>query len=218
MIKTSDRPCTRREAIQWSMALFAANLVVSASTDAHNSTYPAPKRESRGAEGSYFSADELALLGEVAETIVPTSDTPGAKDANVHNFIDHLMAQWALPETQKQIRTVLSGIEADANHRFSKRFVTLTAEQKLEIIVAIDSAAFPPMGASGQESENHPFARFKGLVLLGYYHSEIGATQELQFQLVPGRYDACVALADIGRARVENDLWESLIYGRMITL
>jgi hypothetical protein len=44
------------------------------------------------------------------------------------------------------------------------------------------------------------YAKFKHLVLLGYYHSEVGATQELRFELVPGAWRPCVPFTEIGRA------------------
>jgi hypothetical protein len=44
------------------------------------------------------------------------------------------------------------------------------------------------------------YRTFKYLVLVGYYQSEVGATQELRFELVPGAWRSCVPLSEIGRA------------------
>ena len=44
------------------------------------------------------------------------------------------------------------------------------------------------------------YGKFKYLVLLGYYQSEVGATQELRYELVPGAWRACLPLAEVGRA------------------
>jgi hypothetical protein len=127
------------------------------------------------------------------------------------------MTHWALPETQAQCRAVLRDIQASAKGRFGVRFLELKPEQQLELILAMDAAAFQGNTSPGQEQKVNPFTRFKGLIFFGYYHSEIGATRELQFQLVPGRYEPCLALSDIGRARVEGDVWESFGYQQLLT-
>jgi hypothetical protein len=216
--RSEDRPPTRREALQWSLGALGAGLILGAGSQGLTSTPEPAHPERRAARGVFFGAEELALLGEVAEIMIPATDTPGARAANVHGFLDHLMAEWALPQTQAQMRALLGEIDVVAKARFGVRFLSLEPEQKFQLISALDAAAFAPEPpAPGQIQRTHAFARFKGLIFLGYYHSEIGATQELQFQLVPGRYEPCVALSEIGKARVENDIWESLGYQQLLT-
>jgi hypothetical protein len=64
------------------------------------------------------------------------------------------------------------------------------------VLEALDREAF-----AGRADPLKPsfFRTFKELTLVGYYTSEIGATRELHHAPVPGRYDGCVPLAQVGR-------------------
>jgi hypothetical protein len=153
-------------------------------------------------KGLFFNAEEMVQLAEVVEIIIPTTDTPGARSANVHGFIDAMMAEWAVPKTQASFRALLGEIDSAAKQRFGSGFMDLSPKQRLEVVSAMDAAAFSHRGGEGKRV--HPFARLKELVFVGYYQSEIGATQELQFKLVPGRYEACVPLSNIGHAWADD--------------
>ena len=45
--------------------------------------------------GRFFTADELRVVAEFSEIVIPRTDTPGAKDAGVPEALDGLMANWA---------------------------------------------------------------------------------------------------------------------------
>ena len=212
MSKNTSQHITRRQGIQLSLGMLGAVLMTDGHSESRASTELLVPNVDRNAKSRFFSVEELALLGEVVETIIPTTDTPGARAAGVHGFLDQLMADWALPETQAEFRTLLREIDASAKARFGLHFLDLKPEQQFKTISSIDEAAYilgdahsPYLPARDQRA--HPFARFKGLIFLGYYHSETGATRELQFELVPGRYECCSALSSIERPWV-GDIWE----------
>lgn len=62
----------------------------------------------------------------------------------------------------------------------------------------------PPMAAAAvvhSRPGRQPFFRtIKELTLLGYYTSQVGATRELKYAQVPGRFDGCIPFASVGRA------------------
>lgn len=145
-----------------------------------------------GAPGRFFDAEHMTLLREVVDTIIPETDTPGAAGVGAHGFIDAMMVDWASAETQAQITGVLDAIEARAQAEHAAGFATLAPERKLAVMRAYDVEHI--------HAEDRSYARFKELTLLGYYHSEIGATQELRYELVPGDWRACIPFAEIGRA------------------
>jgi len=87
---------------------------------------------------------------------------------------------------------VLEGIERQAWHRFSRSFLELPAAQRLEVVSTVDEDLITRQDAG--------WRKFKGLVLVGYYQSEIGATQELRYELVPGAWRSCLPLTEVGRA------------------
>ena len=141
----------------------------------------------------FYTAEELALVGFLADGIIPRTDTPGAIDAGVPGYMDHLYLTWASAATQGAHRAQLSAIR-DALGRFGA--TGQGDEQRLTALKALDAAAFG-------EGYNTPgmgdYRAVKSLIATVYYLSEPGATQELQYELVPGRWIASAPIAEIGR-------------------
>ncbi len=139
-----------------------------------------------------LSVSEAQVLALTCEAIIPTTDTAGAIAAGVPQFIDRTLADWCEPAEAEGLRKVLARIEADARKRHGKDFASLTPGQRTEVLMAIEA------GVAGQPGQ--PFARLKELVTAGYFTSEIGATQALRYDPIPGAYRGCVPLSEIGRA------------------
>lgn len=139
-----------------------------------------------------LSVSEAEVLALACETIIPTTDTPGAIAAGVPQFIDRTLADWCEPAEATSLRNVLARIDADARKRHGKGFGALTPGQRTEVLTAIDA------GMAGQPGQ--PFARLKELATAGYFTSEIGATKTLRYDPIPGAYRGCVPLSEIGRA------------------
>jgi gluconate 2-dehydrogenase gamma chain len=142
--------------------------------------------------GPALSGDQFALLEQVAEVIIPTTDTPGAIGAGVPEFIRDLLVNWGNEQSRAEISGVLDAIEQRTWEKHGARFIELLDSQRLELMRAYDE-----QGVAGHDPA---YRKFKQMVLLGYYHSEIGATQELRFELVPGTWRSCLPLNEIGRA------------------
>lgn len=142
--------------------------------------------------GPVFSPDQLALLEQVTGTMIPVTDTPGAIEAGVPAFIQQMLCDWGTATTRHNFIAVLERIEKHAWNRYGGAFVTLPGERRLDIMREVD--------AEGITRQDPAYSRFKWLVLAGYYQSELGATQELRYELVPGAWRACLPLAEVGRA------------------
>jgi gluconate 2-dehydrogenase gamma chain len=144
------------------------------------------------ADGPVFSAEQFALLEQVSDVIIPATDTPGALDAGVAEFIRQMLMDWASLETRAQVIAVLESIDKRAWDKFGGGFRELPAERRLEVMRAVDDEAV--------SREDVGYGKFKWLVLAGYYQSEVGATRELRFELVPGAWRSCLPLSEVGRA------------------
>ncbi|GGD13442.1 gluconate 2-dehydrogenase subunit 3 family protein [Aquisalinus flavus] len=142
--------------------------------------------------GRYFTGVRMTRLKVIVDTIIPDTDTPGAVAAGVHTFIDQMMADWAEPDTRDQFDKVIDEIDERAVAAHGDRLTRLPQEQRFAVIRDYDAEKL------GQR--NWPYRRFKDLVLVGYYHSQIGATEELQYELIPGEWKACLPLAEVGSA------------------
>ncbi|NIJ54841.1 gluconate 2-dehydrogenase subunit 3 family protein [Dyadobacter arcticus] len=117
------------------------------------------------------------LLADVADTIIPTTSTPGAKAAGAEKFILRVIKDCYPLAEQKTFFTGLEKIDALSKEIYSKGFSALDAVQKTEIIkkTTISDKPF--------------FLQVKGLTVTGYFTSEIGATQALDYLPTPGRFD-----------------------------
>ncbi len=116
-------------------------------------------------------------LEEVVEAILPQTDTPGARAARVHVFVD-LAARDCLAPTERQ--ALVAGLD-----RLGADFPGLAPIEKQRRLEAMDKAAF---------------AVLKDLTLLGFFTSEIGCTQALAYEAVPGAYRGCLDLKPGQRA------------------
>lgn len=145
-----------------------------------------------GAEGPALSSEQFALLEQVSETMLPHTDTAGAMAAGVPVFIRRMLSEWGSVSTRADIAQVLEAIQQQAWSRFGMDFLEMPAERRLAVMKEFDAVRIA--------SHDDPYRKFKWLVLLGYYHSETGATRELRFELVPGAWRACLPLTEVGRA------------------
>ena len=143
-------------------------------------------------DGPPLTADQFALLEQVTEVIIPATDTPGAIAAGVPEFIRGMLAEWGSKATRAEIVAVLEAIEKATWTKYGAAFLELLPQRRLAVMTEFDAGRI-----AGQDPA---YRKFKWLVLLGYYHSEIGATHELRFELVPGAWRACLPLTEVGRA------------------
>jgi hypothetical protein len=150
-----------------------------------------------------LSNEQGAQVATIAEHILPTTDTPGARGAGVHRFIDKMLAEYYSPDERTAFLAGLADVDKRAKDTTGKTFLNLSVSQQREVLAALDAEAYhqEPAHASYARPKRQPFFRtMKELTLLGYYTSQSGATQELKYAPIPGRFDGCVPLATIGRA------------------
>ena len=147
---------------------------------------------SRAGEGPVLSSEQFGRLEQVADVMIPATDTPGAIAAGVPAFLRRLLTDWASDRTRADVLGVLESIERQAWSKFGAAFVELPAPRRTEVVRIVDAESIAARDAA--------YSRFKYLVLVGYYQSEIGATQELRYELVPGAWRSCLPLTEVGRA------------------
>ena len=117
---------------------------------------------------------QLEQVAVIADEIIPRTDTPGARDAGVHRFVDTMLAEYyTAPERDRFI----AGLDATG--------------RATDLRAALEQL--------DRDSRDPFFRMMKELTILGYYTSQPGATKELRYVQVPGRYDGCVPFAENGR-------------------
>ncbi|MDF1861195.1 MAG: gluconate 2-dehydrogenase subunit 3 family protein [Verrucomicrobiales bacterium] len=118
-----------------------------------------------------------ALLAEVADVIIPTTDTPGAKAAGAEQFIIRVLRDCYELKDQETFYTGLAKIDEASQKAHGKAFVDLSPEQKIEIMT------------DATKTNKAFFKQMKQFTQVGYFTSEIGATQALEYLPVPGKFE-----------------------------
>jgi hypothetical protein len=175
---------TRREALS-SVALLLGGTIIGA-----EAFLSGCKNADTGAVN--FSATDIALLDEVAETILPKTNTPGAKEAKTGAFMTLIVKDCYKPEEQKVFLDGMKKLEEASQKMHSKGFVESSAEQRKALLVSLDNEQKEFQKKKKPEELPHYFRMMKELSIWGFFTSEVGATQVLRYVAVPGRYDGCV--------------------------
>jgi len=113
-----------------------------------------------------LNREQQALVTEIAEIIIPETDTPGATSVKVPEFIDLILTEWASDDERSVFLAGLADIDARASALGAPRFVEQTAARKTELLTALDAARADTKGAG------FAFARLKGLTVYGYFTSK----------------------------------------------
>jgi hypothetical protein len=117
----------------------------------------------------FFTAAEYAMVERLAEIIIPSDGTPGAKEAGVAEFVDFMVA--SDPEVQYGFRMGLAWLNAHAEQTDGKRFVELTPEQQSSLL---EPLGFKDKARPGEETGRHFFRMMREYTVTGFYTSEIG--------------------------------------------
>ncbi len=136
---------------------------------------------------------QTETVATIAEMIIPETDTPGARAARVHEFIDLLLAEWFNDEDRARFLAGLADVDTRSRDLFGVDFVTATEPQRGAILSGLDAEATALQRAK-PKPQRHFFRQMKSLTLYGYYTSEIGAA-ETHYEVIPGSFDGCVPLS-----------------------
>lgn len=142
-----------------------------------------------------LSDADITFIDELAETIMPqTSETPGAKDVQVGEYVVMTVEQCLVPEDRDVFLSGLGTIDARSTSEHGKAFEDLDSTNKLQLLNAIQEEAttFNETQEGVEEPEIHYFSLLKELVVSGYLTSKPVMTEVFSYAPIPGRYDGCV--------------------------
>jgi len=167
----------RRELLKLIAAATGMALIGTPTAAFAYSDLPAPE------SGHIFTDTQVAALDEIAETILPRTKTPGAKDAGAGAFMALYVTDCY--STAEQL-TFRHGLE-DINTRAGGSFVALSPQARTQLLVTLDNEA-----KGRQPGKPHYFTMLKQLAILSFFTSKVGATEVLRHVAVPGYYDGAV--------------------------
>jgi glucoside 3-dehydrogenase (cytochrome c) hitch-hiker subunit len=206
---------TRREAVVRVTALLGGVALIG------GSAWITGCRTEKTTTGAAFTNDDVAYLDEIADTILPTTSTPGAKAAKTGAFMALMVRDTYSDEDEKTFRDGMQKLnDASKAKNGGKSFMEATPAQRLALLEELDreqhdysekqraeakkksddfltgqQTPSPQANTATQitaEPPNKYFGMMKQLALLGYFTSEIGVTQAQRYIEAPGRWDPCI--------------------------
>jgi hypothetical protein len=148
-----------------------------------------------------FSPHQNDTVIAMIDLIIPATDTPGAKGARVNEFMDVILTDWAIPQERAGFLKGLDDVDVQSAALFGKTFLEITPAQQTALLRSLDDAVdwhhsdpHEPVPRDQRDSElrGEFFRVFKKMTIHGYYTSEIGFTQELKLEIIPGAQHGCV--------------------------
>ena len=201
--KTLPRPWTRREAILKAGAALGGTALIGQAAMLAGCGRPQPPAPEHGTatQEGLFSDAQLELLTEIAETILPETDTPGAKAAGVGPFIAVMVTDCYSPAEQATFVEGLVEIDRRSQDAHGENFVGLAPEQRLALAERLDREQFE---ASRRGQPTHYFLMLKQLTVLGFFTSEVAYNEVLEYAETPGRYEPCRELGPDVRMQAQH--------------
>jgi len=187
----TDQPNTinRREALRYT-ALMLGGSVIGADVFL---TGCASKNDGT----TLFSRDDLLLLDEIGETILPeSSQSPGAKAAQIGAFMKTMVIDCYGESEQKIFVSGIEEVRRVSKERYRQNFLNLTSGEQFELLSGFDKVS----REQNDKEPPHFFKMMKQLTLLGYFTSEVGVTLAMRYDPAPGSYNGCVKYRDGDKA------------------
>jgi Gluconate 2-dehydrogenase subunit 3 len=145
-----------------------------------------------GAAGINFSNDDVAFLDEVAETILPATDTPGAKEAKVGEFMTVIVRDCYEERDQKIFLDGMQKLNEACKKKNGSYYMSASPEERHALLVDLDKEQKDYMATKKDGDPKHYFRLMKELTLWGFFTSEAGANKALRYVAVPGKYVGCI--------------------------
>jgi len=200
----------RREAVQY-ISLLVGGTIVGGSAFLSGC-------KSKTGVSMVFSEADISLLDEIADTILPTTKTPGAKAAKVGQFMTVMVNDCYEAPDQKIFHEGLAKLDDASKDKNGKSFMESTPQQRHDLLVDLDKKAKnykklneylaslspeqrtqmtlqknytgeDPLADKKRENPLYYFQMMKELTLLGYFTSEIGCTQARRYVERPGSFN-----------------------------
>lgn len=141
-------------------------------------------------EGLDFTEKDIAFMDEIGEAIIPTTDTPGAKAAGIGTFMAMMVKETYNKEQQESFIEGLNNLHTGFKSEAGDDFMKASVEERTAHLNELNRKATAKFN-DGDKSPSY-INMFRDLTVLGYFTSEIGATQALRYIETPGKYDPCI--------------------------
>lgn len=134
--------------------------------------------------------EQEKMLAEFAETLIPASATPGAKDTYAHLFALRMVDDCFDKEKQQAFLKGLKEVEEMTRKESNTFFAKSTAAQKAKTLTALEAKKAPADALAF-------YGMMKNLTIQGYLTSRPILGDVFHYELVPGRYNGAVPVKTV---------------------
>lgn len=129
---------------------------------------------------------EQNLLAEVSETIIPATDTPGARELQLHLFTLKMIDDCYDPDSQRKFIDGLKQVNDFSEQKGERAFVSMNQEERIKIVEDISA------GKEASDNLEYFLTETKKLTVRGYLNSKYVMTGLLPYVQIPGHFTGCV--------------------------
>ena len=146
-----------------------------------------------------LDAHQGATVKALADMLIPRTDTPGASDLGVSEFIDVVLTEWYEADERTHFLDGLTAIDSRTITLFRKDFIDCSPDQKRELLIQLGAEMQQDAPSHRRQRsvagpappKKNFYADFRRLALTAYYSSEEGASKELHYEIIPEQYQGC---------------------------
>jgi len=138
----------------------------------------------------FFSVDQGKLVTKIADILIPSTDTAGAVETLVPQFVDRVVKLRLTAEDQTAVQAGFKAFEEACQAANGKGFLKCSDAEQLAFLQAQEKTAL-------KSEDPTLFGGLKELIYRGYFTSEVGATEVLKYESVPGNYDGCIPFSEV---------------------
>ncbi|MFK7814674.1 MAG: gluconate 2-dehydrogenase subunit 3 family protein [Maribacter sp.] len=151
----------------------------------------------------FFDEDEAKTIGTLVDMILPRTETPGALDVKVDVFIDKVIAQTYDDEGQQKMRNEISAFNETCKEKFGDVFINLNKANRAEVLKSEEKSSGKfgkgVWGAGvGPQEEIGFYRAMKSMAIWAYFTSEEIGKNVLNYDPIPGNYESCIPVSDVG--------------------
>jgi len=195
----------RRQAIKNTVLAMGYTISVPSVISIFNSCTSEPSADWKP---QFFSSEQSKVLGELVDTILPRTQTPGAKDLKIDQFIDGIIKRVFSEEDQQFFLKGIDAFEKECKDTNDKGFNDCSPEQRNQLLTKMEKESgklAPTMwGFDMKNADPSSFYRkAKELTLLGYFTSQEVGKKILVYDPVPGVYAGDINVSEVGKISFE---------------
>lgn len=139
-----------------------------------------------------INEDQEKLMAELSETIIPVTETPGAKDMAAHTFVLMMVDDCYEKKDQEKFMMGLTSFETKINIQFNKSFIECTAAEKNTMLKELDRKA------SDSTALDFFYVTVKKLTIQAFTTSKVYLTKVKMYQMIPGHFYGCIPVKKVG--------------------